>query len=424
MYQLDYGKVIKLGGYSWEKVRDDGQWWRYFTGLYVARLPLDALIFLWLFFNLGPMAEKALGTLRFIAVYLLAGAGGIALAEVFDPGLRLVGTITCAYALLGAGPGLVLGITFSFKKMLFHPLTRSAAFWIFFSIVLVVYFTPGQDPDIASNAFAAGLGFFLGAAFGLSRSKPVIGWPVSILFALAATGAVVTAAQGMAWREGEGLTDRGRPPSSTTGPRRPVENPLGTEDEAQDAASQALAEVAPFLDPFGPLPRFTWPDQSRVLGDGQVAQAQEHLAALNELALDANLVGFELEPARIRLNLLLGNFRQATKLARLYYEWGPRPEAKLIEARLLEGLAYMEQGGERGLTKARDDIQGALDNPGVAMEYPEAVYYLGELHLRLGDDVASEAAFDRFLTLTGEDPRKAPPYRRPLIEQAKVQLDR
>ena len=63
---------------------------------------LKKLIYIFIFVELAPAVERVLGSWRFVLLYLAAGAAGIAVAEVFDPSIRLVGTIVAAFALMGS----------------------------------------------------------------------------------------------------------------------------------------------------------------------------------------------------------------------------------------------------------------------------------------------------------------------------------
>src|SRR5690606_36884005 len=126
----------KYGGDHYHDVRDGRQWWRFFSTLFISRMGLDALIYLVIFATLGPQLESLLGTARFAALYLGAGAGGLALAELLDSSTRMqfgVGdTIVAVYAALGAIPGVILGATGSIAATVRSPEARSAGFWVGF----------------------------------------------------------------------------------------------------------------------------------------------------------------------------------------------------------------------------------------------------------------------------------------------------
>lgn len=407
--------------YRWEPVRDQQQWWRYFTGLYVSRQAIDALIYVYLFFQLAPMVEKALGSIRFSLLFLLAGGGGVAIAEVFDPGFRSVGTITAAYALLGSVPGLVLGSTGSLKRMLVHPSTSSAAFWVLLTVV-IDHMAPGQG-DAWSRVAAILLGLLLGAGFMFTRVGRGIGWPLSLLAAAIALGAVAASVKEVAWRDGK-LGARGRPagmadPEPSFQPPPPPPDPLGTPQQATTDADRARERVTPFLRRFGPLPTGTVPPEDPLLLSPQdLETAAGLLLELEKLSKGTNLVTMDLDPERVKLMILLGQRQGAARLAEDYADARPSPEARALAAAALLCL-----GGPANLDRARDFLEGALDNkPGLAQELPEVVYQVGWIYKKQENPVAAQAAFGRFLTLVGRDPNAQPPWRRPMVEHALAEL--
>lgn len=425
----DFGgsAVYQRWVYHWPAVRDQGEWWRYFTTLYVSRHAIDALIYGYLFLQLAPPAEKALGTVRFALLYLLAGAGAVGLAEVLNPGFRAVGTITAAYALLGSLPGLVLGATGSLKRMLAHPSTTSAGFWLLLAVV-VDQMVPGAA-DAFSRVAAVFLGMLLGAGFMFTRTGRPIGWAIAALGALIALGAVFMSMKEVAWRDGK-LGARGRPlgmeqPELPTAPPDP--DPLGTPEQADSEVEQARAQVAPFLHKFGPLPTGTVPpDDPLELSPAEIEQATSHLMALDKLAKGKNLVGLELDPERVKLMILLGQRQMAARVAEDYLVALPRDTRPLeaAQARALAGAALMSLGGAHNLEKARDLLEGALlNNEGFGQQVPEAVYHVGWIYLAQGDRVAALPWLEKFLTLVDRNPEAQPPWRRPMVQHALVELE-
>lgn len=413
--------------YDWAAVRDQNEWWRYFTTLYVSRHPIDALIYGYLFLQMAPTAERSLGTVRFALLYLLAGAGGVGLAEVFAPGYRAVGTITAAYALLGSFPGLVLGATGSLRKAIGHPSTTSAGFWLLLAVV-VDRMVPGAA-DAWSRVGAVLLGMLLGAGFMFTRVGRPIGWPIAALGALVALGLVGLSWKGVAWRDG-GFTSRGTPVSGPELPSlRPPPNPqpLGTPEKAESEVERARAQVAPFLFKFGPLPTgMTPPDDPLELSPEEIEQATNHLVALDKLAKGTNLVGLELDPERVKLMILLGQRQLAVKVAQDYLDALPRatPPLAAAEARALAGAALISLGGPRGLEKARDLLEGALlNNEGFGQKVPEAIYLVGWIYLKQGDRVTALTWLQKFLTFVDSKLDGQPPWRRPMVEHARAELN-
>ncbi|MDC3379068.1 rhomboid family intramembrane serine protease, partial [Planctomycetota bacterium] len=169
---LDWGACVKYGVYSPVQVIGYGEWWRFFTGIFVARQGLEILFYLYLFVVLGVPVEKALGTARFCFLYLVAAAGGVAIAELFFPGTRTAGAMVAIYAVLGSLPGFALGVTGSIKKTIDDPGTRSAVFWIGFSVVFGLLMGGRALWDYPATLSASAVGCALGFTLALSkRSK-------------------------------------------------------------------------------------------------------------------------------------------------------------------------------------------------------------------------------------------------------------
>ena len=78
--------------------------------------------------------------------------------------------------------------------------------------------------------------------------------------------------------------------------------------------------------------------------------------------------------------------------------------------------------GRRG-TAGRSPA-AASTHTGLAGRRDDARYFPGVLLYQSHEDAASAKQFRRYLELVGEDEDAQPPYRAPLVRQAKIQLDR
>ncbi len=411
------GVARKYGAYHYHDVRDQGEWWRFFTTLFVSRMGLDALIYLLIFAQLGPQLERMLGTARFCVMYLGAGAGGVAIAELIDPSTRLqfgVGdTIVAVYAALGAIPGVILGTTGSLRATVQSPEARSAVFWVGFWSIVRYASTQRLEPAVLG---AAALAVPLGAALALSKRDLVKGLATAVVPALAVVAAIGLVCAEKRIHEGK-LVDRGRP---ATGRLRGVA-PGGGVDEAApapsaleppEASSEAVAEAREAVDGllgrFGPLP----PQFGYTL-DLQ-GQARALLAEVNKVVNGPNTVMGELDAERAKLNIVLANFHEADRIAGELLTLKPSPFA-----RALAGLtAYYRPNLER----AEDHLEQATNDGRFVLEVPEALFYYAKVVEERHGFEAAAAHYERYHRTVGEGPH--PAWRTPLADEARRKLGR
>lgn len=408
----------KVGGYSYQIAAEKGQWWRFVSTLFVPRFGLDAIIYLWLFFELGPFLERTLGTPRFCVMYLLAGAGGIAFGELMQPAappvsVPPVGTIVAVYALLGAIPGVVLGITGSPLQTVKNPAARSAFFWILLWLA-IGWFASGRAAGLAWNLYSlvgtCVFGFLLGAglaSFPRSVGQGVVATGVGLALVL---GSAVTVAQGKRWLNGELIArDAIRPHTkrSETGPTGPERLEPA---HSQKVADQLRAKYLPLLDRFGPLP------SGEGLSSDDYESIGECFRSLDEAVKSGDHgVTTELDDLRIRCLLLLARHSQAARMAEEY-----EPSAETTAGKALVGVAYYYHGGD-SYPKARQQLEATLSEAGADEQVPEARYYLGAVLWKLRQDEPSRQQFQRYLKLL-ERFETTPAWRQPFIDQAKAQL--
>lgn len=410
--------ALKFGGYAWAAVRDQGEWWRMFTTLFVPRMGIDALFYMYIFWNYGPNLEKTLGTVRFLILYFGAGAAGVVVGELFDPANTLrtgMGhTMGAIYGLLGGVPGLIAGVTGSPAAAIKNPAARGAVFYILFWTVFRYILLGFVEMSVVGGA-AAGLvlGWGLGMSLrslGKGAAATGVGMAlVAVLVGLVASGKRV---------EGGKIVDRGRPatPGRTLTPSDPepaTEAPaIGTTEQGSEAAREALAPVTPFLDKFGPLPL----DEGVTFAD--VEKAQELTANLEKIASGPNMVVGELDPALARLHIICKNYTRAAELADQSVTLAP-DEASRLRNRALAGVAWLHKGS---LDKAIERLDGVVAIQGFVEEQPEALFFSAKAYSKRDGPVVAEAQFDRYLRTVGDGPH--PAWRKRCVEQAKQALGR
>jgi rhomboid protease GluP len=405
----------KYGAFSYRLVRDQGEWWRYITTLFVSRYGLDLVIFAFIFIQAGPRIERALGSLRFAILYLFAGAGGVALAEVIDPGAHqgqgMGDTIVACYAAWGALPGVVLGMTRSLRKTLQSAEAQSAALSIAFWTFLRYYMTGNLEWSVLGAAI---LGMLLAAGLTISRGDARTGALATAAPLLVIALLIGLAASGKRWLDGR-LTDRGVPARrGLPGPQDPTstERPASVLDSPESSNKEALrAKVGPFLRKFGPLPS----NEGTTIDDKE--QARTLLAEVDKVANGTNAVLGELDPERIKLNILLYNTHAASRLARDYMKLAP--PASRAYARALAGLTAFQLGKPED---AETHLETAVRDEAFVLEMPEALYhYARVLEEQHGIDVA-HSHYERYARMVSDG--RHPPWRQRLVDDAKAKTRR
>lgn len=414
--------AVKYGAYHYGNVRDHGEWWRFLTTLFVSRMGLDALIYLIIFWQLGPQLERLLGTARFSVLYLGAGAGGVAIAELLDPSTRQqlgVGdTIVAVYAAMGAIPGVVLGMTGSLKRTIASPEARSAVFMcVFWTIVRYAAMRRIESAIIG----AAVLGLLLGAGLALSKRNRGLGAVASAVPLLLVAFLIGAVTKNLRYEGGE-LVERGRPATGRA-PQRPVDGgellPEGAEEPRTSAldpletSNQAVTElrekVAALMDPHGPLPpQFGYKavEQER---------ARTLLAEVTKVVNGPNNVTDELDPERIKLSIVTASFHEASRIAEVLIALRPTSSY----ARALAGLAaYYKSDHER----AEDHFDRCMVDEAFVLEVPEVVYFYARvLDERHGPEAAA-AHYERYARIVRDGPH--PAWRKPLVDDAKSKTGR
>lgn len=410
--------ILAKHGLFVDSLVHDGEWWRHFTALLTPTGGIDLLICAWIFWSLGPMVERQLGTIRFLTLYLLAGAGGIALAEVFAPdSVRWSGPWVGLYVVFGALPGIVFAETFSIRKTLAHPGTRSCAFWVVLGLVFAYISEVEMEGrsgfyDWQAQLGGMGLGVLLGFVLNAITSRPPVGILGSLGLGSVVVGLIVASSLGMSVKaDGSGG-------GKTTGPTRerdPDDPYIDSKDEALSAEEQLLDDTEAFLSRWGPLPMIMF--QSSLPSNQELGQAEDYYERVTKLALGTNMIGDELEAIRIRLLILLANYDKAIQLAEQYVI----TQSSSPKSLALAGAACVAEGGSQ-LHEAADYLGQAVEGEGLAVEWPEAVFLLGYALDSLHEDVPAQARFKQFLRVGTADGQTHHPHRLPMIQYAEQRL--
>jgi rhomboid protease GluP len=138
-----------------------GDYWRLFTALFLHGGFLHLGFNLFALYVLGPPLERAIGTMRFAACYLISGlassAGVVALAVLgFVQAAQVIGASGCIMGIVGAWAGFLL-------RHRHAPLAKQRLTNIALIVAIQIAFDL-STPQVSMAAHMCGLvaGFFLG----------------------------------------------------------------------------------------------------------------------------------------------------------------------------------------------------------------------------------------------------------------------
>ena len=167
----------RIGAVEPDAVVVQGEYWRLFTALFLHGGFLHLAFNLFALYVLGPPLERSIGTIRFLACYLISGlassAGVVALTEI---GLvqvgQLIGASGCIMGVVGAWAGFLLRHHHApFAKQRLANIGLIVAIQIAFDL---------STPQVSMAAHMCGLvaGFFLGLILAprLRRSVLLPDW--------------------------------------------------------------------------------------------------------------------------------------------------------------------------------------------------------------------------------------------------------
>lgn len=144
-----------------------GEWWRFFTPMFLHAGIMHILFNMFCLFVFGPELEKITGKVRFITLYLLSGIfGNVAVYFLKDLGYAHVGASGAIFGIFGAFGALV----YYTKKML--PELRQIILPIIAISIVMTFVQSGI------NVTAHIVGLIVGFLIGLSYFHPkrIVSW--------------------------------------------------------------------------------------------------------------------------------------------------------------------------------------------------------------------------------------------------------
>jgi membrane associated rhomboid family serine protease len=167
LFQMWFGNwndpdvLHRIGALEPEAVVEQGEYWRLFTALFLHAGFLHLTFNLFALYVLGPPLERSIGTIRFLACYLISGlASGAGVVALNRIGLmrdaQVIGASGCILGVVGAWAGFLL-------RRHHVPHARQQLANIGFIVVIQIAFDL-STPEVSMSSHMFGLigGFLLG----------------------------------------------------------------------------------------------------------------------------------------------------------------------------------------------------------------------------------------------------------------------
>lgn len=182
-----------------------GQWWRLLTPMVLHGSLMHLLFNSWALYALGTEVERVYGTLRFVALYLLAGLAGSIASYVFNPQSLSVGASGAIFGMLGA----LAAFSYTSRSLIGWEASRMqlGQMATLAVINLAFGFIPGSNIDNSAHIGGLIVGGLVGLALAPryvverrsytpsveQRGSPVLGWAVAAVTLLVLIGLFVLA---------------------------------------------------------------------------------------------------------------------------------------------------------------------------------------------------------------------------------------
>lgn len=161
------GGLIYSGGIGYNALIAAGEWWRFFTPMFLHAGFMHILFNMFCLFVFGPELEKIIGKMRFITLYMLSGLfANIATYFIHDLGYLHVGASGAIFGLFGAYGALVY-----YTKHAFPQLRQ-----VILPIIVISVIMTFIQPNVNITAHITGLivGFIIGLSY--FNPKRIVSW--------------------------------------------------------------------------------------------------------------------------------------------------------------------------------------------------------------------------------------------------------
>lgn len=169
-----------------------GDWWRMLSSQVVHIGLIHLLMNAYFLFMVGPTLEAALGTPRFVILYVIGGlCGDVAICLVYDPQIISAGGSTSLFAMLGAFVAMHYRAGRSVRDFFDSPAARSLLGLILANLIIgwiVPYISQtGHIGGLVGGLLLVSIAFRMPEAGGPPRHRPLRERIVLVVFLVAAT---------------------------------------------------------------------------------------------------------------------------------------------------------------------------------------------------------------------------------------------
>ncbi len=146
-----WGAVISESIWGATGIAGNGEWYRLFTAMFLHYGVIHLLLNMYALWILGRELERALGSLRFVALYLVAGLGGNVAAYFFTgPNEASAGASTAVFGLMAAMLVLLRRL-----KLSVAPILPIIVINLIFTFTISNISVPGHIGGLVAGFFAA-----------------------------------------------------------------------------------------------------------------------------------------------------------------------------------------------------------------------------------------------------------------------------
>jgi membrane associated rhomboid family serine protease/transcription elongation factor Elf1 len=172
MFEPQPEQIITWGAKVTELILINNEWWRLVSCVFIHIGLLHFAINMWALWNVGILAERLFGNIRFLVIYLLSGLGGSIFSLYFSPVAASAGASGAIFGIIGA----LIPCFISRDVRIPQPISRR----ILLNLLIIVginLFIGFTIKGIDNAGHIGGLVTGLGAGYFLKRRLPPVKEP-------------------------------------------------------------------------------------------------------------------------------------------------------------------------------------------------------------------------------------------------------